>query len=457
MGGLFLIMGIILLYHYAGTLALTPLASSLAELGSIKYIIGFLFIFGFGIKAGMFPVHIWLPEAHPVAPTPASALLSAVMIKAGVYGLLRTVNLIMTPGHGNGTGISEILSWNLSGNLGFVLLWLGIISMFLGGFLALFQKNMKKILAYSSVSQVGYIIMGLGVAAYMGSHGAIGLQGALYHVFNHALFKGSLFLIIGKIYYETHELNIYKLGGYIRKRPLTAVAFLISMAGITGIPGFNGYISKTILHEALLEAYHLNGNKIIYFAEKIFKISSFITVIYFFKLLIPIFFGKISDKVKKIKGNSVKMRISFGLLCVFIIIIGMFPNLLLNRLIIPAAGEFNFEGHGLSHGFTFKFKEVKKAVSTGAIGVTLYIILSTGNFFALSLSNKLGLEYIFYRPFIKLFFYISNMFVFFLIINLIKPMIRFLEYAPMSVKCLLIYLIKKLTHFMKKLLKYFPV
>ncbi|MFW5976673.1 MAG: complex I subunit 5 family protein [Bacillota bacterium] len=408
-GGLFLIMGIIFVSHYAGTLSIKPLAAAFSELGSIKYFIGFLFMAGFGIKAGMFPVHIWLPEAHPVAPTPASALLSGVMIKAGVYGLLRTVNLIFTPEMVS--DFSDISSWQLSQNFGFILLWLGLISMFLGGILALFQKNMKKILAYSSVSQVGYIIMGLGVAAYMGSHGAIGIQGALYHVLNHALFKSSLFLIVGKIYYETHELNIYKLGGIYRKRPLTTLAFIISMAGITGIPGFNGYISKTILHESLLEAYHLYDYRFLYFAEKAFKLCSYITVIYFLKLLIPVFFGNMSEKVKNMNNNSRRMLLSYSILSIFVIIIGIFPNFFLERFINPVLTEFSFEGSGLGHGFVFKMKGIKKALSTGIIGVTVFIILNSGGFFILNFPRKFSLEHLLYRPIIKVFFGFSNLFV----------------------------------------------
>jgi formate hydrogenlyase subunit 3/multisubunit Na+/H+ antiporter MnhD subunit len=127
--------------------------------------------------------------------------------------------------------------------------------MFLGVLNALISANSKRMLAYHSVSQMGYIILGIGCAAYMGRDGAMGLAGALYHIVNHALFKSLLFLTVGSVYFRTHELDMYKLGGLWRKMPLTCVAMFIAVCGISGIPGFNGFASKTLLHHAIWEAY----------------------------------------------------------------------------------------------------------------------------------------------------------------------------------------------------------
>ena len=143
-----------------------------------------------------------MPKVDPVAPAPVSALLCALFIKTGVYGILRVVDMIFTP-----TEVLHNLTTLLPAmNFGYLLLWVGIVSMFFGAFMALLSNHAKKLLAYSSISQMGYIIMGIGAASYLGPAGALGFAGALYHVVNHAFFKACLFLVIGAIYMVTHEL-----------------------------------------------------------------------------------------------------------------------------------------------------------------------------------------------------------------------------------------------------------
>jgi len=142
---------------------------------------------------------------------------------------------------------------------------------------------MKKMLAYHSVSQMGYIIMGIGVAAYLGPKGAMGFSGAIYHMVNHALFKALLFMVAGIIYLRTHELDMYQLGGMWRKFPFTALVCLIAVLGITGMPLFNGYASKSILHHAIVEAYEY-GHPSFRYAEMMFTLTSAGTVTSFIKL-----------------------------------------------------------------------------------------------------------------------------------------------------------------------------
>ncbi|MDI6889305.1 MAG: complex I subunit 5 family protein, partial [Methanocellales archaeon] len=209
-GGLCLLAAIFLLYHYSGTLEITSLAQEIEGIGYLRYLICALMLIGFGAKAGMFPVHVWLPDAHPVAPTPASALLSGVMIKAGAYGIFRTVNMIFTPfaevaEHGaaseiahaplahattaateHGASIAEnavehgaaviehATTWVTTANIGYVVIWIGVITMFMAVILALMQENSKRMLAYHSISQMGYIILGAGCAAYLGEKGVLG-------------------------------------------------------------------------------------------------------------------------------------------------------------------------------------------------------------------------------------------------------------------------------------------
>ena len=198
-----------------------------------------LLIAGFGIKAGIVPLHLWLPHAHSVSPTPASALLSGLIIKVGAYGIIRTLSFF-------GFAPSSNLEW-----LGPFIIVIGITTMLTGVAAALLQSNAKRLLAYHSVSQMGYIILGLGVAFYLGSTGELSLIGALYHIINHALFKVALFLGIGIIYYYTKQIDLYELGGLWRRFPILAFLMLLAVLGISGAPGLNGYISKTILHHGL--------------------------------------------------------------------------------------------------------------------------------------------------------------------------------------------------------------
>lgn len=409
-GGLALLMGIFLIFYYTGSLEISSLTQELDHLGWGRYLIAFFFILGFGVKAGMIPVHIWLPEAHPVAPSPASALLSGIMIKVGVYGLIRTINIIFSPPiHLLSTDIAD---WSIAHNLGFALILIGAITMFGGAFLALFQENMKKILAYSSVSQMGYILMGLGVAGYMGGDGFIGLGSALYHVISHAFFKANLFMIAGLIYVKTHELNIYRLGGLYKRMPFTTIAFIIGMFGIIGMPGFTGYISKTLLHEAIIESYYFQGDKILYYIEKIFKLTSALTVVYFTKMLVPAFFGPASEKVKDIDERSSAMKFSIAILSFGIITLGLFPGLILDNFIIWSKIDFPFQiTTSMTEIIFWSAKAFEGSLVSILAGVFIYFTLQVSHLFDLILPKKWGFEFLFYRPLYRFFFLISEVFV----------------------------------------------
>lgn len=333
-GGLALLLGMILLYVNAGTIAFVPLAAKMSTLGNVKYLMAGLFMIGFGIKAGMLPLHIWLPRAHPVAPTPASALLSGLMIKIGAFGLLRVLTSFFMPAKGAYISYEDPI-WNLSIEIGAVMIWIGIITMAAGVFMALQQSNMKKMLAYHSISQMGYIIMGIGVAAYLGPKGAMGYSGAIYHMVNHALFKSLLFMVAGVIYLRTHEMDMYKLGGLWRKFPFTALVCLIAALGITGMPLFNGFASKSILHHAIVEAYEY-GHPSFRYAEMIFTLISAGTVTSFIKLFSFVFLGKMPEKYQDIKGEKLMMSLGMGGLALLIALVGFFPNFIMDSFIIPA-------------------------------------------------------------------------------------------------------------------------
>jgi hydrogenase-4 component B len=213
-----------------------------------------LFLVGFGIKMGMWPFgQIWLPDAHPAAPSPVSAMLSGVMIKTGVYGLMRYF-LWLVPSTG-GWAHYPIAEW------GMIIAILGTITLFTGTMQALKQEQSKRLLAFSSIGQIGYILLGIGVCMALlsvGNHkltalATIGFFGALYHVINHGVMKSLLFLNAGSMLYATGTQDLNKLGGLMKFMPLTAITTLVASFSISGVPLFNGFVSKWSIYVAAIQ------------------------------------------------------------------------------------------------------------------------------------------------------------------------------------------------------------
>jgi len=230
-----ILIAIALVYGITGTLNMAHMAGRIAETGmDAPLLLAFgLFICGFSFKTALVPFHAWLPDAHPAAPAPVSAMLSGVLIKAiGIYVLARLVFNVF------GIGESE---------LG-LLRWLGVLSMVVGGLLAAGQKDIKRLFAYSSISQVGFMVLGLGLGT------PLGLVGALYHLINHSMFKSLLFLNAGAVEYATGTRNLKKLGGLNRSLPVTGATSLIGSMSIAGVPPFNGFWSKLIIILACVES-----------------------------------------------------------------------------------------------------------------------------------------------------------------------------------------------------------
>ncbi len=206
----------------------------------------FLFaVIGFGTKAGFVPLHVWLPEAHPAAPSHVSAVMSGVMIKTGIYGLLRMITLLGPPP----------LWW------GMVMIGIGLSSGVLGVLFALAQHDLKRLLAYHSVENIGIIAIGIGLGMIgMTTHSislmSLGFAGALLHVLNHALFKGLLFLGAGAVLHATHTLEIDRLGGLLKRMPQTAIVFLTGAVAISALPPLNGFISEFLMYFGAVRTPH---------------------------------------------------------------------------------------------------------------------------------------------------------------------------------------------------------
>ncbi|MDQ7793755.1 MAG: proton-conducting transporter membrane subunit [bacterium] len=341
-GGLSILGGLALLVGLTGGTAMGPAEALRSPAGLLAV---FALCLGFAIKAGQAPLHFWLPRAHPVAPTPASALLSGVIIKTGVYGILRSVSLI-TPGYGGG-------DWGLSVTAGQVLLVVALTTMLLGAFLALFQDNAKRLLAYSSVSQMGYIGVGLAMTFVLAEEGAMGLAGMGFHVLNHALYKSTLFMLVGVIYLKVHRLDLASLKGAGRGMPLVGAAFLVATFGIAGVPGLNGYASKTLIHDALLEGIH-HGMPNLRVAEILFTLGSMMTVAYVARLFYTLFLCRPDGSAHPARETSLERGLALGL-GLTMLYVGLRPNVWLEGFVLPLVNGFGYAGHTLKHLHHFEF------------------------------------------------------------------------------------------------------
>ncbi|MBQ1493207.1 MAG: sodium:proton antiporter, partial [Blautia sp.] len=394
-GGLVLLMGLLLLYDAAGTLTFAKLSEAVgaSEKPGRVLAASLCILVGFGCKAGMFPVHVWLPKAHPVAPSPASALLSGILTKVGIYGILMTSMACMM------------------GNIpyGVVVLTLGAITMFLGAVLALFSVNLKRTLACSSMSQVGFILTGLGTAILsFGGEGegyALAHAGLTMHMVNHSLIKLTLFMAAGVVVMNLGTLTLNDIRGYGRNKPFLKIAFALGALGISGVPFFNGYMSKTLLHEGIVEAAELfGGNLNTYFhvVEWVFLISGGFTFAYMLKLFICIFVEKNKDAAlrKKYAGEKRCMnKVSTG--CIFGS--SLLMVLLGNPLILrPLAVIMSQEEH-VADFLPFTIENLKGGGISLGIGALLYLIvvrfvlMREGRYVDLW-PKKLDLEDLVYRP-----------------------------------------------------------
>ncbi len=308
------LMGISLIYLNCGTIGFEALKAVLSSIGigaasPVFLLAAGLFMAGFGLKAAIVPFHAWLPDAHPSAPAPISAMLSGVVIKvAGVYSLIR-IFLYIYPAP------SQILK---------IFLVLGIISMIAGAIIAYFQSDIKRMLAYSSISQIGYILIGLGIG------NPLAIMGALFHVFNHAMFKSLLFLNSGAIQYRTGTRNINEMGGLESRMRVTGATGIFGTLSIAGVPPFNGFWSKLFIVMGAVVA----GKYVIAFLMVFFSIF---TLGYFLLIQRRVFFGKLNMKWADIKEAPLTMSLAMIFLAATCLLSGIFFSQVVQSVIEPAA------------------------------------------------------------------------------------------------------------------------
>jgi multicomponent Na+:H+ antiporter subunit D len=317
LASLLILFGIGLLYWNTKTLNIADISVIIKTSAYNKFLIfsQIVLIAGFGLKAAIIPFHAWLPDAHSSAPSPISSMLSGVLIKAiGIYAIIRLFFNMFAISH----------------EIAITITTLGILSMVLGSLLAIGQWDIKRMLAYSSISQIGYIIMGVGIGLMILTSGgnktiaALSIFGGLFHLVNHAVFKGLLFLSAGAVEYRTGIRDLNKLGGLSGKMPVTSSSSLIASLSISGMPPFNGFFSKLVIIIAAIQAHY-------YWLAVIAIIISIITLAYFLKLQKNTFYGKASEKINNIKEVPFTMCFSMIVLAVLCIALSL--------LIIPGIRE----------------------------------------------------------------------------------------------------------------------
>jgi hydrogenase-4 component B len=325
-GALSIILGFGVLASFSDGFTFDALRESKLSVtwASIAFVLALL---GFGMKAGIVPVHVWLPEAHPVAPSHISALMSGVMLKVALYGLIRFCFDLLGDVH-----------WQW----GVVLLILGTVSA-LGGILyAMMQPNLKRLLAYSSVENIGIIFMVLGLSMIFMANGhpqlaALGFLAALFHAFNHSLFKNLLFLGAGIIHHQTHELNIDMMGGLIKKMPQTSVLFLIGCMSISSLPLFNGFVSEWLAFQTALQVDVLDNGvlrSLIPVAAAALALTAALAAACFVKVFGLIFLGqprsRNSEKAHEVHDKG--MLAGPALLAALCFFIGIFPGVIIHLI-----------------------------------------------------------------------------------------------------------------------------
>lgn len=371
-GGIAILLGFGVMASFAGGFAFTDMRDVTLSpaWASVTFALAFL---GFGMKAGLVPLHAWLPEAHPVAPSHISALMSGVMLKVAIYGFIRVV-------------------FDLIGDFywqwGVIVLIIGSISAFMGVLYALMQHDLKRLLAYSSVENVGIIFIALGLALLFlaTDHtviGTVALVAALYHTINHALFKGLLFLGAGAVLHTANEQDLEKMGGLMRRMPWTGFFFLIGCLSIAALPPFNGFVSEWLTFQAALQAWQLESGvlrSILPIAAAVLALTGALSAACFVRVFGVGFLGQARSRhIRRARPVPLSMRAGQGVLGVLCLLFGVLPTVIID--VIDAVPQ-ELLGYGLArataHGWMWLTPVSAKTASYGAPMVAFSLALALG-------------------------------------------------------------------------------
>jgi multicomponent Na+:H+ antiporter subunit D len=320
---LMILLAIGVLYALTGSLNMADVTARLsgAPVAPLALAFGALAL-GFMVKAALFPLHIWLPDAHAIAPSPVSAILSGLVVKAGILGMLRVYQIAY------GSGAIDMSGLNT------VLMWLGAISIVMGAFFAVFQDDIKMMLAYSTISNIGYIVMGLGLAS------TYGVIGASVHVFNHALIKSALFFGAGALIYRTGKRTLTELAGVGRAMPVTTAAISIGAISIVGIPPTAGFLCKWYIALGAMEA----GQPFFAFA---LVFGALFIFVYYIRMVNAFYFRAPRDPsiltVREAPPSMLVPIVVLAALCLVMGVLGRLPLSFIepavNHLLLPLGGS----------------------------------------------------------------------------------------------------------------------
>ena len=329
-GFIFLVAGFVGIFSATGKGTFDALAVYFSGEHTIPLFV--VFLIGFGMKAGLFPMHVWLPEAHPAAPSHVSAIMSGVMIKTGVYGVMRTMWYIADDAQLHTAGV--------------ILLTVGIITGLWGVILATLQNDVKRLLAYSSIENIGVIFIALGMAALAHAAGhdvmaTLALCGALMHTLNHSLFKSLLFFGAGNLYSQMHTTLLDRFGGVAKHMPITAILFFIATAAICALPPFNGFVGEFLIYLGMLDGVRSDVGTL-YCAAGIFSLALIggLVVMAFTKLYSTTFLG--SPRHHHVAESEEVDSFRIGAMAIptaGIIIIGTLPQFAI-RIVQSVASQF---------------------------------------------------------------------------------------------------------------------
>jgi len=394
-GGLVLLFGILILVWTTGTADIVPVLDKLQGGTISPYVVALVFLVGFGVKAGLVPLHVWIPHAYPVAPAPATALLSGVMGKTGFYGILSVLTVTLSlPVPGKETPV-------IPEQIGFVLIWVSLLTILCGAVMALLQKNVKRLLAYSSISQMGYVLLAVGCAAYLGAKGGLPYTGAVFHAFNHAVFKAGLFMMMGSVYLRTQSLDLAKLGGMAKVLPFTAFTTLVASLAVLGTPGLSGFGSKKLIQYGLEKAAAYHGEGILTWAVWLFVLGSALTAAYFVKLYYGVFLGTPRGTLTQGAKEGVVMPAVLGLTAASIVAIGLFPERVIGLLARSATATVVDVSTMMVQLYAVKLWTTSSYIAVAvpvALGVLIFLAARYYRFGAGAVPWWLSVEAVLYRP-----------------------------------------------------------
>ena len=404
-GGLVTLMGLFILDAHIGTLEMDQILSAIQSSGTGYGVVlasGILILFGFGVKAGMFPLHTWLPQSYVAAPEPATALLSSVLSKCGIFGILVVTGQVLL----------HDFAW------GMIILIIGVLTMLTGAMLACFSTNFKRTISCSSMSQIGFVLVGTAMQAILAEHNSIAIQGTFLHLINHSFIKLALFMVAGVIFMNLKEFDLNKIRGWGRNKWIPKLVSASAILGVAGVPLWNGYISKTLIHESIVEYIamfpSLTGMAVFFkIVEALFLFAGGLTFCYMLKIFVAVFIEKNNDSEVQAKYDAKTKYMSKPLTVILVIagiimpVLGILPHQ--TQDYIGNASQSFVNGEGLHEAVHyFSWTNISGALVSLAIGAIFYFLIvrvcllkknENGQTEYIDAWNyKLDIEKYFYRP-----------------------------------------------------------